>query len=132
MNDETGVAAVDRALTILDALTEEKTTLADLSKRTGFYKSTLLRLIKSLEKFGYVLRDADGCYRLGSKVLHLGSLYQKHFNASELVVPALRKLVEELGEGASFYARELTATFGGNPADAKFSGWQPRSGAPRE
>lgn len=103
MTDETGVAAVDRALTILDALTSEKSTLADLAKRTGLYKSTLLRLIKSLERFGYVLRDSDGCYRLGSKVLYLGSLYQKHFNASELVLPVLRKLVEELKEGASFY-----------------------------
>jgi len=103
MTDDSGVAAVDRALTILDALTGEKTTLADLAKRTGLYKSTLLRLIKSLEKFGYVLRDADGCYRLGSKVLYLGSLYQMHFNASELVVPVLRKLVDELQEGASFY-----------------------------
>lgn len=103
MNDDGGVAAVERALTILDALTDEKTTLAELAKRTDLYKSTLLRLIVSLEKFGYVLRDADGCYRLGSKVLHLGSLYQKHFRVSEVVVPVLRKLVEELREGASFY-----------------------------
>ena len=79
MSDEGGVAAVDRALSILDALTDDKVTLAELSKRTDLYKSTVLRLLKSLEKFGYVLRSADGSYRLGSKVLHLGSLYQRHF-----------------------------------------------------
>src|SRR3954464_275094 len=106
MSDDGGVAAVDRALTILDALTDEKTTLAELSKRTELYKSTLLRLIKSLERFGYVLRDADGCYRLGSKVLYLGSLYQRHFRTSELVPPVLRKLVTELQEGASFYVAD--------------------------
>ena len=106
MSDDGGVAAVDRALTILDALTDEKTTLAELSKRTDLYKSTLLRLIKSLERFGYVLRDADGCYRLGSKVLYLGSLYQKHFRTSELVPPVLRKLVGELQEGVSFYVAD--------------------------
>ena len=72
MSDEGGVAAVDRALSILDALTDDKVTLAELSKRTDLYKSTVLRLLKSLEKFGYVLRSADGSYRLGSKVLHLG------------------------------------------------------------
>lgn len=103
MSDDGGVAAVDRALTILDALTDEKITLAELSLRTDMYKSTLLRLLKSLERFGYVLRDADGCYRLGSKVLYLGSLYQRHFRTSELVPPVLRKLVDELQEGASFY-----------------------------
>ena len=106
MSDDGGVAAVDRALTILDALTDEKTTLAELSKRTDLYKSTLLRLIKSLERFGYVLRDEDGCYRLGSKVLYLGSLYQRHFRTSELVPPVMRKLVTDLQEGASFYVAD--------------------------
>lgn len=103
MSDEGGVAAVDRALTILDALTDEKISLAELSKRTGLYKSTVLRLAKSLERFGYVLRTEDGSYRLGSKVLYLGSLYQRHFRTSEIVPPVLRKIVEELAEGASFY-----------------------------
>ena len=49
MSDESGVAAVDRALSIVDALTEDKVTLAEIAKRTGLYKSTVLRLLKSLE-----------------------------------------------------------------------------------
>ena len=102
-NDDGGVAAVDRALAILDALTDEKTSLAELSKRTGLYKSTVLRLAKSLERYGYLLRSEDGSYRLGSKVLYLGSLYQKHFKLSEIVPPVLRQIADELHEGASFY-----------------------------
>jgi DNA-binding IclR family transcriptional regulator len=103
MAEEGGVAAVERALTILDALTEEKITLAELSKRTGLYKSTALRLVASLERFGYIIRSEDGTYRLGSKVLLLGSLYQRHFKTSEVVPVVLRGLVEDLHEGASFY-----------------------------
>lgn len=103
MSDEGGVAAVDRALSILDAMTEEKISLAELSKRTGLYKSTVLRLTKSLERFGYILRTEDGSYRLGSKVLYLGSLYQRNFRTSEIVPPILRGIVDELKEGASFY-----------------------------
>ena len=103
MSDEGGVAAVDRALSILDAMTDEKISLAELSKRTGLYKSTVLRLTKSLERFGYVLRTEEGSYRLGSKVLYLGSLYQRHFKTSEIVPPVLRHIVEELQEAASFY-----------------------------
>src|SRR5215217_6513084 len=106
MSDEGGVAAVDRALSILDALTDDKVTLAELSKRTDLYKSTVLRLLKSLEKFGYVIRTADGSYRLGSKVLHLGALYQRHFRTSEIVPPVLDRLGAELHEGASFYVVE--------------------------
>jgi len=103
MTEAGGVAAVERALSILDALTDEKTTLAELSKRTGLYKSTVLRLAKSLERFGYILRTEDGSYRIGAKALLLGSLYQRHFHTGDIVPPVLRKLVDELHEGASFY-----------------------------
>ena len=108
MADEGGVAAVDRALSILGAFDENdaKLSLAEISKRTGLYKSTVLRLMKSLEKFGYMYRSEDGTYTLGSKNLHLGSLYQRQFRTSEIVPPALRKIVAELKEGASFYVRD--------------------------
>jgi DNA-binding IclR family transcriptional regulator len=62
-----------------------------------------LRLAKSLERFGYILRTEDGSYRLGAKVLYLGSLYQRNFRTSEIVPPILRGIVDELKEGASFY-----------------------------
>jgi DNA-binding IclR family transcriptional regulator len=106
MSDESGVAAVDRALSILDALTEDKVTLAEIAKRTGLYKSTVLRLLKSLERFGYVLRTADGTYRLGSKVLSLAAIYQRHFKTSDIVPPVLERLAAEVHEGASFYICE--------------------------
>lgn len=108
MAGEGGVAAVHRALSILDAFTEsdQKLALAELAKRTGLYKSTLLRLAKSLEKFGYLIRSEDGSYHLGSKVLFLGSLYQRSFSTAEFVPPVLRQVVEELHEGASFYVRD--------------------------
>jgi len=103
-----GVAAVDRALSILDAFADEdrKLTLAELAKRTGLYKSTVIRLAKSLEKSRYLLRSEDGTYRLGSKVLSLGALYQKHFGTADIVPPILREIVDELHEGASFYVRD--------------------------
>ena len=105
MADEEGVAAVDRALSILDAFgaNDAKLSLAEISKRTGLYKSTVLRLAKSLEKYGYIRRSDDGAYHLGSKVLFLGSLYQRHFRTSEIVPQALGRIVQELQEAASFY-----------------------------
>lgn len=108
MSDEGGVAAVDRALTILDAFQEadQSLTLTEISKRVGFYKSTTLRLTESLERFGYLRRMADGAYRLGPKPLFLGSLYQRHFKSSDFVPPILRQIVDELREGASFFIRD--------------------------
>jgi len=103
-----GVAAVDRALAILDAFTDQdqKLSLAELAKRTGLYKSTAIRLAKSLEKARYLYRSEDGAYRLGSKVLSLGAMYQKHFGTAEVVPQILRQIVDELHEGASFYVRD--------------------------
>lgn len=108
MGDEGGVAAVDRALSILDAFAESdpRLSLAEIAKRTGLYKSTVLRLIKSLEKFGYLHRSDDGGYQLGSKTLFLGALYQRHFRTLDVVPPVLRHMVDKLNEGASLYVRD--------------------------
>jgi len=108
MAAEVGVAAVERALSILEAFgeTDDTLTLADFAKRTGLYKSTILRLSKSLENHGYLLRAAGGTYRLGSKLLYLGSLYQRHFRTADVVVPILRDMVQQAHEGASFYVRD--------------------------
>lgn len=108
MAGEDGVAAVDRALSLLDAFTPQdaELPLAELAKRTDLYKSTVLRLARSLEKHGYLYRGENGCFRLGSKLLHLGSMYQRHFRTAETIPPVLREIVAELKEGASFYVKD--------------------------
>jgi DNA-binding IclR family transcriptional regulator len=102
------VAAVERALSILDAFTDTdpQLTLAELAKRTKMYKSTVLRLARSLEGFGYITRADDGLYRLGPKLLQLGSLYQRNLHTAHVVPGALRAIVDALKEGASFYVRD--------------------------
>jgi DNA-binding IclR family transcriptional regulator len=105
---EERVEAVERALTVLEAFREgeEALTLAALAEKTGLYKSTILRLAASLERFGYLTRDPGGLYRLGPSLWRLGSLYRRHFDLGEQIRPELRRLVEATGETASFYVRE--------------------------
>src|SRR5262249_29729982 len=69
-----GVAAVERALSIVAALegSDQPVTLAELAARTGFYKSTILRLLGSLIANGYVMRLPDGSYDLGPTAFRLG------------------------------------------------------------
>lgn len=106
-NDETGVAAVNRALTILDAFTRENTTvsLAQISAKTGLYKSTILRLLQSLEAFGYVLRLHNGSYMLGPTPLRLAAVAKSDLHPAEKIMPVLRGLVQATSESASFYVR---------------------------
>jgi DNA-binding IclR family transcriptional regulator len=103
-----GVAALDRALAILAAFgpDDEQLTLADLAKRTGFYKSTILRSIATLERRRYVARLPTGSYRLGPAVLHLGMVYQRSFRLEDHVVPLMRAVSKRTQESVSFYTHD--------------------------
>lgn len=108
MTKQEGVAAVDRALSILDAFRSAKgpLSLKELSGRTGLYKSTILRLLVSLEGFGYVRRLSEGGYVLGPKTAELAAKYQMSFNLGDHVQPVLDALVAQVNESASFYIAE--------------------------
>lgn len=103
-----GVAAVDRAFSILAAfqVEQESLTLAELARRTGLYKSTILRLIASLEKAGFVRRLSDGSYSVGPEPLRLSQLYQTSFRLRDVIHPLLESITEESGETSSFYVLE--------------------------
>lgn len=105
---EQRVEAVERALTILDAFSDSdpRLTLNELAQKTGFYPSTILRLAGSLERFGYIYREEDGRFRLGSSLYRLGNQYQRAFDLSDYVRPALRQLVEATQETAAFYIKD--------------------------
>jgi DNA-binding IclR family transcriptional regulator len=102
------VESVERALSVLEAFADgtSRLTLAELSRRTGLYPSTLLRLAASLERFGHLSRGEDGLFRLGPATLRLGTLYRAGFDLAAHVRPALARLVAATGETAAFYVRE--------------------------
>jgi DNA-binding IclR family transcriptional regulator len=106
--DEPGVAAVERALSIVGAFGAggEPMTLNDIALKTGFYKSTILRLLASLERHHCVLRLADGRYQLGPAFLHWGNIFQRSSRLENHVMPVLQRLAQETGESASFYVRQ--------------------------
>jgi DNA-binding IclR family transcriptional regulator len=89
-----GVAAVERALALLDTFTEHDRTL------------TLADLAASLEKCGYLTRLADRGWRLGPAASRLGAVYQAAFDLGDVVEPVLQKVVSATGETAAFHVRE--------------------------
>jgi len=105
---EGGVAAVDRAFAILAAFDIDRGSLplAELARRTGLYKSTILRLISSLESAGFVRRLADGQYAIGPEPLRLAQIYQTSFRLRDVIYPILESMAQESGETASFYVLE--------------------------
>jgi len=104
---EKGVAAVDRALAILSAFSKEasRLSLAEISRRTGLYKSTSLRLLSSLQRSGLVEQNDDGNYHVGVAAMRLANLYQRSLRGSNVIGAALQQLVEATSENANFYVR---------------------------
>ncbi len=79
--------------------------LAELANRTGLIKSTIMRLVVSLEKYGLVTRLADGNYILASEVVRLNAVYQDSHDVGRHIMPRLHQLTEQSGETASFYVK---------------------------
>ncbi|MFA5702854.1 MAG: IclR family transcriptional regulator [Advenella sp.] len=98
------VASVERALEVLNAFEGNAVslTLAEMSSRTGLYKSTILRLADTLAKYDYLVKLEDGTYQIGPKPFLLGSRYQTGTMPAEWILPVLRNLTEQTGESASY------------------------------
>jgi DNA-binding IclR family transcriptional regulator len=103
-----GVAAVDRALCLLAAFRagDAMLTLGDFAHRCGLYKSTVLRLLASLEHARLVARNANGEYTLGPEVARLNAVYTGSFSLESEVMPVLRDLVARTQESAAFHVRQ--------------------------
>lgn len=102
-----GVASVDRALAVLTAFKrgDGPLSLAELARRSGLVKSTVMRVGISLEHAGLLRKLGDGRYRLDAGILRLASIYQDQISLEDIVTPALQRLVETTEETASFYIR---------------------------
>lgn len=103
-----GVAAVDRALSIIAALEAGSMprNLSELSRATGLYKSTILRILESLQDASYVVRVEESKYALGPTVMRLGIAYERANPLRHQVLPILRRLVDRGTESPSFHVRQ--------------------------
>lgn len=84
--------SLDRALTLLDGLAEGPRTLDQLAERVGVHKSTVLRLLRTLEAHRFVQRDGVRYYRLGTALFDLAHRALEDRDVRRLVEPALRDL----------------------------------------
>jgi IclR family acetate operon transcriptional repressor len=96
------VAAVERAVAVLDALAEGELGTNEVARRTGLNPSTASRQLATLAAGGLVEHMADtGRYRLGLRLLELGNAALGRQDLRELARPHLRALVDATGETAT-------------------------------
>ncbi|WP_376094932.1 helix-turn-helix domain-containing protein [Roseomonas sp. CCTCC AB2023176] len=102
-----GVAAVGRALQVLGAFRagDSALPLRVFAARTGLYKSTILRLLASLEKAGAVIREADASWSPGPTLYLWGTFYLRSLGLDTRAAPVVDGLSEDTGGIAAFWAR---------------------------
>ncbi len=102
------VRAVERALDVLLCFTEETDLgLTELATRVGLHKSTVHRLLASLEGKGFVIRNpSTDKYRLGFRVWELSANLAQSDDPSIILLPEMEALRDQLGETVSLYVRD--------------------------
>ncbi|ANS76931.1 IclR family transcriptional regulator [Paenibacillus yonginensis] len=102
------VRAVERALDILMCFTQsEELGLTEIAAAISLHKSTVHRLLTTLEERGFVIRDkATEKYRLGMKIWELSAHLTHNDDPAVLLLPGMEKLRDAVGETVSLYLRD--------------------------
>ena len=100
------VGVIDKSAVVLDALEAGPRTLAELVTATGLPRATAHRLATALESHGWVRRDDEGRFALGTRLIALGRAAADALPLTEAAVDALAELVRETGESAQLFVRE--------------------------
>ncbi|GIT78333.1 IclR family transcriptional regulator [Leifsonia sp. LS1] len=87
-----------RALDVLDLVSRGTATLDALADQVGVHKSTVLRLLQTLEQRGFVGRDSGHRYHLGPAVFALAESALDTRDVRTAASPALRSLAAETGQ----------------------------------
>jgi DNA-binding IclR family transcriptional regulator len=101
MSGENSVQSVDRALDIMEYLSEKKKAcgVTEISNAVGLHKSTVHRLLNTLMNRGYVEKDIDSDnYMVGKRVLMLGSSVLDRMDVRTMARPYIRRLSERTNE----------------------------------
>lgn len=95
------VRAVEKALSILELFTLDKPELrvVDMVAQLGLHKSTVHRLVLTLERVGYLRRNVQrGSYSLGLRLVELGALAISNLELRGQARPHLERLRQDLGQ----------------------------------
>lgn len=98
------IRAVERALNVLLCFTSQtpELTMSQISERTGINKSTVHRLLSTLEKKRFVERNPlTGIYSPGLRFLQMASLSMEQNSLRRLAAPFLQELQNQYHENVN-------------------------------
>jgi len=101
------VPGLERGLLLLCEFSRQNRTLTapELARRLALPRSTIFRLLTTLETMGFVTRSGNE-YRLGMSVLRLGFEYLASLELTELGQPLLARLCDHLNYPSNLVVRD--------------------------
>lgn len=108
MHERKTVRAVERALDILLCfLKQPSLSLTEIAEITQLNKSTVYRLLLTLEGKGFLVRDPDTeKYQLGFRIWELSVNLDSSNDPAILFLPEMERLRDQLDETISLYVRD--------------------------
>lgn len=108
MGEKTTVRSVERALDILLCFAQHaELSLTEIATLVGLNKSTVYRLLQSIEKKGFLIRDPKTeKYRLGYRIWDLSANLNRSEDPAVALLPEMEKLRDLLDETVSLYIRD--------------------------
>jgi DNA-binding IclR family transcriptional regulator len=102
--DQPRIAAIQHAVAVLRAFSAAEPLLGvnEIARRVGLHKSTVSRILATLEDAHLVERDAaSGRFSLGPGVVALAGPLLANLNVREVAQPYLQQLAQDTGESVS-------------------------------
>lgn len=99
-NNKYSVPALDKALDVLELLSEnaESMSQAEIARALGKSTSEIFRTLSALEARKYIRRTEGGQYRLTLKLFELSRTHSPYDELLRVALPVMRQLSEEVGE----------------------------------
>ena len=96
------VQSLERGLAVLCVFSrdEPELTLSDVARRTDLTRATARRLLRTLQTLGYITSDGR-LFRLTPRVLDIGYAYVSSLALSDLALPTMERLSEQVHESCS-------------------------------
>ena len=107
MASTSGVQLIEKVAALLRALEDGgELTPAELAAATGEPRSSVYRLLSTLEALGYVEPgDQRGTVRLGLRLFELGSAVARRFDVRQRALPAMKALQHETDQTVMLWVR---------------------------
>ncbi|KQL50663.1 IclR family transcriptional regulator [Heyndrickxia shackletonii] len=96
--------SIIKALSLLDLFSDgrQELSLKEITEEAKLPKPTVYRLLASLEYSGFITKtketENDSRYKLGLKLLELGSLVSEQLELRKIALPHMKKLAGQLNE----------------------------------